>query len=129
MTISLQVLEERVAHERELRVLHEHTTAHALLLQAAEYERRLQILNHSHERQSELLATFLTRERFDQYVSEHTKWGNTQTEGIDDKLDAFNTWRAEERGARSRQGAILAVIFSIAIALLKFVPQGFGISQ
>lgn len=99
----------------------------ALALQAHEYARRLEILNHAHERMLALQNTFLSRERFDQYNTEHGKWGQQQTDEIDEKFNVIDLWRAEERGARTRQAAIVSFVFGVLIILIKFLPQGFGL--
>ncbi len=45
----------------------------ARAIQAAEYERRLEALNHAHEQARETLATYLPREAFESFVKEQTR--------------------------------------------------------
>lgn len=46
----------------------------ALLLQAAEYERRLTDLNHAHAQAKDALATYIPREVFERYSRESVEW-------------------------------------------------------
>lgn len=66
MTIPL--LAERIEHERALREQSDAYLKTALDLQAAEYERRLDSLNHAHQAAVEAQAMTVPREMFDQYV-------------------------------------------------------------
>jgi len=59
-----------IAHERELREQSVAAIDKALILQATEYERRLNTLNHAHEQAVEAQARTVPREMFEQYVKE-----------------------------------------------------------
>lgn len=111
-----EYLELKITHERELReaTLREHDTA--LKLQAAEYERRLDILNHEHERTVAILSTTVSRERFDQYISDELKTDKLR----EDKTNAH--FSRIDRQLAVYAGAILVIIF-----ISKFIPVGFGV--
>ncbi len=102
----------------------------ALKLQATEYERRLELLNHAHQRAIDVLATYLPREKFESFEQEYTRRHvalsnlvesravsvGQQTEAraeklsgelaafrreIDERLGAIDIWRAEQRAVQS----------------------------
>lgn len=61
------ILEERIIHLRELFETHHAYVKEALELQAKEYERRLDILNHQAEQIVEMKNTFVFQESFNEY--------------------------------------------------------------
>lgn len=64
----LRVLDRREV-EKELAAI-----ARALELQAREYERRLEILNHAHEQARQVLNTYVTRDLYDRAHFEVVEW-------------------------------------------------------
>lgn len=67
-------IDEKVSAERELRQTRAEALDKALELQATEYARRLQDLNHAHQIALENWARSLPRELFDQWRDEYSKW-------------------------------------------------------
>ena len=68
----------------------------ALTLQAAEYERRLQTLNHENERIASVLAGSVSQERFEQYVKNESEKRELALERVNEKFDDY-VRRAEQR--------------------------------
>ena len=66
LLVRIAVLEERVKNRDE-----------ALQLQAKEYERRLEVLNHAHAQAEEKNRNYVTREVYDGTVREWTVWRNS----------------------------------------------------
>ena len=58
-------------HLVEMESLRHAALSEALRLQAAEYERRLNTLNHEHARAVEVQHTYVTQEKFDDFVSRY----------------------------------------------------------
>ncbi len=104
----------------------------ALELQAAEYERRLDTLNHAHEAAVEAQARTVPREVFDQYVKETEQREralvNTQNdrfnvavEAINARVDELQNWRSGLEGRLIGISAVIGVIVvvvNIAIRVL-----------
>lgn len=86
--------------------------AAALQLQAKEYERRLQDLNHSHQQAVERYSTFLPREIYETSQKDFRGWQNT-----------IDTERAAGKGQKT---AYLSVV-SMALSLITLVLVGYGI--
>jgi hypothetical protein len=61
----------------------------ALELQAAEYERRLDVLNHAHEEAREVAKTTVTQERFDQYVVTEAEKREFALTRVDEKFEDY----------------------------------------
>lgn len=115
----------------------------ALDLQAAEYERRLDTLNHAHEAAVQAQAMTVPRELFDQFVKENASTRDAAFESISARLEAniaavgrtadagqqamrekmetnFNTTESEievERNARIRAEGAISVWRFIAVLL------------
>ena len=85
MSERLARLEERQAAVRD-----------ALTLQAAEYERRLQTLNHENERIASVLNGSVSQERFEQYVSNESEKRELALERVNEKFDDY-VRRADQR--------------------------------
>ena len=84
----------------------------ALKLQAVEYERRLEDLNHAHQQAVEQRAQFLPREVYDIAVSEWRVW---RTE-VDIVL-------AVVRGRRDAYVGLLALVTAAASAVLWLIDR------
>lgn len=149
-TLTLPQVTERIAMERALReaefkAIREALEAvktlftaqsisdrRALELQAAEYERRLDTLNHAHEAAVEAQARTVPREVFDQYVKETEQREralvNTQNdrfnvavEAINARVDELQNWRSGLEGRLIGISAVIGVIVvvvNIAIRVL-----------
>ena len=63
LTVRIAVLEEKVAASEREKVL-----------QAREYERRLQDLNHAHEKQVRDQATYISEDKFNGFLGEVNAW-------------------------------------------------------
>jgi hypothetical protein len=68
VTLTLDLLAERIETERRERVSAQEAVEKARQIQFDEYERRLDILNHSHEQAVEAARATVPREIFDRYV-------------------------------------------------------------
>jgi hypothetical protein len=108
--------------EQRTREDHESHVAQALVLQAKEVERRLEILNGSHERLAELTATFLRQETFE-------AWQKSVSDADDRLREADLTWKrgvdkqlSEQRGASNRTFALMAVALAALSLALRFWP-------
>jgi hypothetical protein len=149
-TLNIGQLTERLAMERalreqEFRALREALEAvkdaikaqasadqRALELQATEYERRLETLNHAHQQAVEAQARTVPRELFDQYVKEtaaresalvnaQSDRFNVAVEAINARVDELMNWRSGLEGRLIGVSAVIGVIVvivNIAIRIL-----------
>lgn len=115
-------LEALIRNERELREAEARQVAQALGLQAREIERRLDNLNHAHERANEMAREFLRQETFDDYRK-------SQTVAAEVKLKEETEWRrmvdnqlSEQRGASARTIAIVTIVLALLSIALRFWP-------
>jgi hypothetical protein len=111
-------LELQIQHEREMRRLTEENVRQALLLQSSEYERRLDVLNHSQQKQQDVIVATVSRERFDEYLKTHGEFASAQIEDIDRHFARID-----------RQLALYSGGLTVLVLVLKFVPIGFGLVQ
>jgi exonuclease VII large subunit len=72
-----QQINDQIRSQRELSDTRAEALQTALNLQAEEYRRRLDELNHAHETAMENWRTSLPREMFDSYSNEWQKWRDT----------------------------------------------------
>ena len=97
----------------------------ALELQAEEYERRLDTLNHAHQAAVEAQAKTVPREMFDQYVKEQqasisarvtaqTDKFVTAIDQLNERVDGLVNWRS---GLEGRMIGISAVIGVVVIVI------------
>jgi uncharacterized membrane-anchored protein YjiN (DUF445 family) len=103
-----EYIEALIKHERELRERTEAEYRRELKIQAAEYERRLENLNHENTRVQALGNEMLSKQEHHQYVENQRKWeanNNVWKENIDKSL---NTMR----------GVLLFVAFVVPIVSL-----------
>jgi len=149
-TLTPALLAERLASERALRereyvAMRESLEAlkalfdqqavsdrRALELQAQEYERRLEDLNHAHAQAVEAQARTVPRELFDAYVKEtaaredalveaQAERFNTAIGALNDRIDGLDRWRSGLEGRMIGVSAVIGVvvvIVNIAIRLL-----------
>lgn len=109
-------MKERIEHERELRESHENSTTEALRIQAIEYERRLDNLNHAHEAAIQAQALTVPRETFDIFIKENDNKRELAFKNIEIAQDK----RAHEVDRRLNGLEILSNRFSGAAALGQF---------
>ena len=83
--VSRRELEQRLRSMRELLRTEAELHSKALELQAAEYKRRLDELNHAHQQAQENWARSLPRETFASFQSEWDKWRAE----VNDNISAF----------------------------------------
>jgi len=106
LTVQIAVLYARLDSAKE-----------ALSLQANEYERRLETLNHAHQEARDVLktygSTYLTIERHDRFYAEFIEWRRKVDEAL-----------TEIRASTLRYAAIITVIFT-AVTLFLQVWRGF----
>lgn len=105
----------------------------ALELQAAEYERRLETLNHAHQQAVEAQARTVPRELFDQYVKEsanreaalvaaQSEKSITAIGALNDRVDEVNTWRSGLEGRLIGISIAIGIVVIIINIALRFVP-------
>jgi hypothetical protein len=82
----------------------------ATALQAKEYERRLQDLNHAHDKQVQDQQTYISEDKFNGYQSKIDGWRTT--------VDAFMAKNEGRSGGMSSAQALLFQILALAIGLL-----------
>ncbi len=110
-TVALrEYIESRITHERELREEAAAAALRALELQAHEYERRLDVLNHSQARLDQAVGSTVPREIFDAYCKHMSEWREAITQQL-----------AEQRGASNRTAAIVAFALAAFSLLLHFL--------
>ena len=97
--ITLPLLAERIAHEGQLREQSHMYLKTALDLQATEYERRLDDLNHAHSQAVEAAAKTVPRELFDQYVKESAARVELAFSGLQERLNAMETLADRREGS------------------------------
>ena len=100
-TLTTELLAERLASERALREQATRYIEDALRLQAAEYERRLDDLNHSHALAIEAQARTVPREMFEQYVKENAARVELAFAGLQDRLNSMEQLADRREGALS----------------------------
>lgn len=109
---------ENIKAQRELSDFRATALEKALLLQASEYERRLNVLNHAHEVAVKEAARVVPREMFDQFGSEWNKWRddvNTKLTNLVPIIERMNGHEVRTRHLESAnqtfQGALTIVRF------------------
>ena len=141
--LTLRLLAERIAAEQLLRETTEKYVREALELQALEYGRRLDTLNHAHQQAMEAQARTVPREVFEQYVKEsaarveqalvaitarHEATDDAQTErttaalavhrsdieALNNRVDEIQSWRS---GIEGRTIGIMAAISIVVIVI------------
>lgn len=98
-TVRLAVLETRL-EERE----------RALELQAAEYTRRLDDLNHAHQQREERDRDYIMREVFEASQVAETTARQLAFERQDDRLKSLENWRSRASGV-----AVVVALFAGAV--------------
>ena len=101
LTVQVAVLHSRLESSKE-----------ALGLQALEYERRLDVLNHAHEEAKDVLSrygsTYLTIDRFDRFYVEFTEWRRATDERL-----------TEIKGSSIKYAAFIAMAFTAVTLFLQ----------
>jgi len=87
-TLSLPLLAERIANEHTARLTSEKSVEKALALQAQEYERRLDALNHAHQQAIEAQAMTVPRETFEAYIKEAKTALDVALKNLNDRIEA-----------------------------------------
>lgn len=112
----IAVIEERLAGmDRVLRV-ERHNVETALKLQAAEYERRLDVLNHSHQRADRVQTTYLPREVFDRFETQSMAWRRV--------VDEFMATSKGKSAMIVAIGGIALSSFTIVLAVINAIRIG-----
>jgi hypothetical protein len=105
----------------------------ALELQAGEYERRLDTLNHAHQEAVEAQARTVPREVFDQYVKEtaarehalvasQADRFNVAVEAINGRVDELVNWRSGLEGRLIGISAVIGVIVVVVNIAIRVLP-------
>ena len=138
-TLTLAQVTERIAMERALREQEFHAMRdaleslkalfaaqavndrRALELQAAEYERRLETLNHAHQQAVEAQARTVPREMFDAYVKEteareralvtsQNERFSIAVQSINERVSELQNWRSGLEGRLIGVSAVIGVV-------------------
>ena len=103
-----EVLELRIEHEREMRQSEARANALALEIQAAEYKRRMDDLNHEKERVRELGDTMLTKLEYGLHLEHWRVWEESN-----------QAWRESvDRQLNTVKGALMLVAFVVPLVSL-----------
>lgn len=122
-----------VKHERDVRTVVWIAQEKALALQASEYSRRLEDLNHAHRTAMENWAQSLPREMFDQWKDEHSKWRDAVStsittltplgpavHAISDRISGLETMANKITGALILLGVMgLSGVLALALGLAR----------
>jgi len=81
----------------------------ALITQAVEYERRLNVLNHAHEEAVRVLNTYITRELFEKSQEELRAWRNS----VDKTL-------ALDQGRKGVLTGMISIVIAVAAVCVSF---------
>lgn len=79
-----EVVEQRLDTMDHALVLQRDLDREKVAIQAAEYERRLTVLNHAHEEAVRERNRVLPREMFDQWVTDFSKWRDAVNKSLSD---------------------------------------------
>ncbi len=94
-------------HDRIVRLEERHQADHnALLLQAREYERRLDILNNENGRILDVQSHSVTAEKFEDYRSTQETALNLALELVNNRLGSLENWKAKATGV----GVVLVLV-------------------
>lgn len=75
-------------------------------LQAAEYARRLDVLNHAHETAVEVQHTYVTQEKYEDYVKQIDTAQDIRAKFVDQRIDSLEKAQTNAAGKRSGQYSI-----------------------
>jgi hypothetical protein len=109
-------------HERERVVVLEQrllALERAIALQAMEYSRRLEELNHAHAQQVQAQATYIGREVYEGYVKEERSW----REKVSTRLDILDGRSGGSSSSQRLLFLILPLLLS-AVALIVAFLEG-----
>ena len=118
LTTEVAVLKEQIKGLRELIVQQDKSVEKALELQAREYERRLDDLNHAHKQAVETQATFVSREVYDAYVASQLAAADLERRDKQKWRDEVQQELASSRGATLAQQRTVTIIVSVGGLLL-----------
>lgn len=115
-----EYLELRLDYERSLVAQKAELVEQARTIQAREYERRLDILNHAHEAAVQEQARVLPREIFDVFKREY----ETKHADLKKHLDDFRLETSTQLTILNTRAAVwttvVGILFSILMILLRF---------
>lgn len=100
-------LDKQIAIERTVHLKDKEALATALELQAKEYERRLDLLNHEAQQLKDMQATYVPRELFDTTIKELNK-----------EISALKQYKDNAMGKQSILTVVISVIISLGFLLL-----------
>jgi len=102
-----ELFEEKIKHERELRELQQGEYRIALELQAKEYDRRLESLNHEAEQLKKMQATYLPREV-----------GENKISRMEEEVTTLKLWKSNLMGRIAIAGGIIVLVAGLVGAVL-----------
>lgn len=109
-TPEYELIEQRIQHERELREANAIQLNLALEKQAAEYERRLDELNHAHARALNDRESFVTKDVFDIHCREFQTW----------RLDIATSF-AEHKGEEEKGRRVWAIVVTAITVTINII--------
>jgi translation initiation factor 2B subunit (eIF-2B alpha/beta/delta family) len=86
----------------------------ALKLQATEYERRLDSLNHAHEQAVETAHTYVTLDKYEDWIKQNASAKDTAFERADEKIEGLKLRIEAMEKAHNRLIGIMLVLVPIA---------------
>ncbi len=92
----------------------------ALRIQAAEYERRLDALNHAHEQAVEVQHTYLTQDKYTTERRSDATAAELAGERVDRRMTAIERWQARAAGV----GLVLIPLAGVVGAVIVKVLGG-----
>jgi uncharacterized coiled-coil protein SlyX len=81
----------------------------ALTKQAAEYERRLDELNHAHAEAVRVQNTYVTADKYEDYIEQSARARDISYDRLNEKVAALENWRSKATGV----GIILVLIAGV----------------
>jgi|ERR1044071_5142591 hypothetical protein len=102
-----ELFEEKIKHEREQREQRQESYETALKLQAKEYDRRLEALNHEAEQLKKMQATYLPREV-----------GENKIGRLEEDVTVLKLWKSNLMGRLAIAGGIIVLVAGLIGAVL-----------
>lgn len=90
----------------------------ALKLQAKEYERRLEALNHEAEQLKNMQATYVSKEVFDRTNDAKDQRYERIADELKEKIDLLNQWKTKQEGRSQLIQYIPWILTAISIVIL-----------
>lgn len=94
------------------------STDEALKLQAKEYERRLEALNHEAVQLKDMQTTYVSRELFDRTMDLIGQRNERVINDLKEKIESLNSWKTKQEGKAQLMQYIPWLLTAISIIIL-----------